>query len=161
MCLNILMCEGVLDSRPKGRGFKPHQCHCVVSLSKTHLSLLSTGSTQEVPSRRNWKIVDWDVKNQNKQTNVWYFNFIATIADKLPHGNLLKFAQVSYFVHFMPLYYRVVRSATLLLNTYALKGKILVLKAITWQTHGWKFSGLILNSGFWGRLSKESQPKNA
>ena len=24
----------VLDSRPKGRGFEPHQRHCVVSLSK-------------------------------------------------------------------------------------------------------------------------------
>ena len=24
----------VLDSRPKGRGFEPHWCHCVVSLSK-------------------------------------------------------------------------------------------------------------------------------
>ena len=28
----------VLDSRPKGRGFEPHGRHCVVSLSKTHLS---------------------------------------------------------------------------------------------------------------------------
>ena len=28
----------VLDSRPKGRGFEPHRHHCVVSLSKTHLS---------------------------------------------------------------------------------------------------------------------------
>ena len=37
----------VIDSRPKGRGFEPHQHHCFVSLSKTHLSLLSTGSTQE------------------------------------------------------------------------------------------------------------------
>ena len=26
----------VLDLRSKGRGFKPHRCHCVVSLSKTH-----------------------------------------------------------------------------------------------------------------------------
>ena len=26
----------VLDSRPKGREFKPHLRHCVVSLSKTH-----------------------------------------------------------------------------------------------------------------------------
>ena len=34
----------------RGRGFKPHQRHCVVSLSKTHLSLLSTGSTQDDPS---------------------------------------------------------------------------------------------------------------
>ena len=35
------------------RGLEPHQRHCVVSLSKTHLSLLSIGSTQEDPSRRN------------------------------------------------------------------------------------------------------------
>ena len=41
-----------------------------MSLSKTHLFLLSTGSTQEDLSRHNWKIVDWDVKNQIiKQTN--------------------------------------------------------------------------------------------
>ena len=43
----------VLDSRLRGRGFEPHWRHCVVSLSKTHLSLLSTGSTQEDPSRRS------------------------------------------------------------------------------------------------------------
>ena len=36
-----------LDSRQRGRGFEPQQLHCVISLSKTHLSLLSTGSTQE------------------------------------------------------------------------------------------------------------------
>ena len=29
MCTNL-----VLDSRPRGRGFEPHQRHCVVSLSK-------------------------------------------------------------------------------------------------------------------------------
>ena len=28
----------VLDSRPRGRGLEPHQCRCIVSLSKTHLS---------------------------------------------------------------------------------------------------------------------------
>ena len=38
----------VLDLRQRGRGFEPHRCHCVVSLSKTNpLSLLSTGSIQE------------------------------------------------------------------------------------------------------------------
>ena len=37
----------VLDLRPRGRGFEPHQGHCFVSFSKTHLSKLSTGSTQE------------------------------------------------------------------------------------------------------------------
>ena len=36
-----------LDSRPTGCGFEPYRRHCIVSLSKTHLSLLSTGSTQE------------------------------------------------------------------------------------------------------------------
>ena len=28
----------VFDSRPKGHGFEPNRRHCVVSLSKTHLS---------------------------------------------------------------------------------------------------------------------------
>ena len=33
--------------KTEGAGFVPQQSHCVVSLSKTHLSLLSTDSTQE------------------------------------------------------------------------------------------------------------------
>ena len=41
----------VLDSRPRGRGFQPNRRHCFVSLSKTHLSLLSMGSTQEERER--------------------------------------------------------------------------------------------------------------
>ena len=43
----------VLDLRPRGCRFKPHLRQCVVTLSKTHLSLLSTGSTQEDLSRHN------------------------------------------------------------------------------------------------------------
>ena len=43
----------VLDSRPRVHGFEPHQYHCVASFSKTHLSLLSTGSTLADPSRHN------------------------------------------------------------------------------------------------------------
>ena len=53
----------------RGHGFEPHWHHCVVSLSKTHWSLLRTGSTQEDLSWHKWKIVDWDLKNQIKQTN--------------------------------------------------------------------------------------------
>ena len=34
-------------------GSSLHRHHCVVSLSKTHVSLLSTGSTQEDPSGHN------------------------------------------------------------------------------------------------------------
>ena len=40
----------VLESVPRGRRFEPNRRHCAVSLCKTHLSLLSTGSTQEDPS---------------------------------------------------------------------------------------------------------------
>ena len=43
----------VLDSRPRGRRLEPQWRHCVVSLSKTHLSLLSTGSTQEDRPQHN------------------------------------------------------------------------------------------------------------
>ena len=55
----------MLDSRLRGCGFEPHQRHCVVSL-------FSTGSTQEDPSRHNWKIVDWDVKDQIKKAIVFF-----------------------------------------------------------------------------------------
>ena len=37
----------VFDSRLRGSVLEPYQRHCGVSLSKTHLSLLSNGSTQE------------------------------------------------------------------------------------------------------------------
>ena len=57
----------VLDSRPRGCGVEPKQCHCVVSLSKTYYSLLSSCSTQEDPSENNLKIGDWDVKTQITQ----------------------------------------------------------------------------------------------
>ena len=39
--------------RLRGPGFEPYLRHCVVALSKTHLSLLSTGSTQEDPCQHN------------------------------------------------------------------------------------------------------------
>ena len=64
--------DRVLDSEPRGCWFEPHRRYCVVSLSKAHLSLLNTGSTQEDPSRHSWKIVDCDIKNQIKQTSKSY-----------------------------------------------------------------------------------------
>ena len=54
----------VLDSRLKGCQLEPYRWHCVVSLSKAHTSLLSTGSTQEKPTQHDWKTVKSDVKNQ-------------------------------------------------------------------------------------------------
>ena len=51
----------VLDWRPRGWGFKPHQPHCVVVLGQDTLinsSLVLTGSTQEDPFLFNCKLVD-------------------------------------------------------------------------------------------------------
>ena len=55
MCLSLTACAQA------GQDIRIHGRHCVVSLSKTYLSLLSTGSTQEDLSWHKWKIVDWDV----------------------------------------------------------------------------------------------------
>ena len=46
-----------------------HSGRRVVSLSKKHLLSKSTDNTQKAvaPSRRDWKIVYWDVKNQINQ----------------------------------------------------------------------------------------------
>ena len=41
-----------------------------MSLSKTLYPQISIGSTQENPSWHDWKIVDWDVKNQTKKPAV-------------------------------------------------------------------------------------------
>ena len=57
----------VLDLRPRGCRFAPHGGHCIVSLSKTNLSMLSTGSTQTCPNTEKL-LNDWDVKNQFIQT---------------------------------------------------------------------------------------------
>ena len=42
----------------RAMGSSPTSVIALSSLSKTHLSWLSTGSTQEDPSLFNWKIVD-------------------------------------------------------------------------------------------------------
>ena len=94
----------VLDSRPKGRRFEPHKRHYIVSLSKTHLSLLSSGSTQEDPSRHNLKIVDWDVKNQIKQkSNSLFFRFDAHERQVGELARELGFTQVSLSSEVMPM----------------------------------------------------------
>ena len=71
----------VLESKSRGCWLEPHWRHCLVSLSKTLYPLLSTGSTQEDPSWVDWKNVDLDVKNQNKQNHGfpgWTENRIVT-----------------------------------------------------------------------------------
>ena len=70
----------VLYYSSRDGGFGPHWHHCVVSLSKTHLSLLSTDSNQKEQSQHNWEIVDWDVKNQIKQS---WFTLLHSATPKL------------------------------------------------------------------------------
>ena len=54
------------------------QVSFVVSFSKIHLPPKSTGNTQEAvsPSRHDRKIVDWDIKPQPNQTNLFQFIFL-------------------------------------------------------------------------------------
>ena len=57
-----LLSGRVLDSRLRVRWFEPHVSLCCVleqskKKGKAHLSLLSTGLTQEDPSRHNWKLL--------------------------------------------------------------------------------------------------------
>ena len=56
----------VSDSRARGRGFDPHSCRRVVSLSKIHLPPKRTGNTQQAlaPSKHDRKIVNWNVKQK-------------------------------------------------------------------------------------------------
>ena len=57
------------------------QSHCVVYLSKSLYSMLSTGSTQEgrKSSQHDWKIVDWDTKHQHKQTNQVFASYLQQV----------------------------------------------------------------------------------
>ena len=73
-----LLSGRVLDSRTRSRGFEPHRRHCVVSLSKIHLSLLSTGSTQEDLSRHNWKKCGLGHKESN-QTKMYFTHYIKIV----------------------------------------------------------------------------------
>ena len=77
--VDFLCCEAVKVTRSftsRGCGFELHWRHSVVSLSKTLYPQLSTGSTQKEPIPTWLKIVNWDVKNQIKQTNK---NFISLL----------------------------------------------------------------------------------
>ena len=69
----------VSDSGARGRGFETYRRR-VVSLSKTLYSpkVLVNYPGSGGPSRYDWKIVDWDVKLQHKQTNFFFFSEFET-----------------------------------------------------------------------------------
>ena len=70
----------MLDSRLMSYGFESQCGQYIVSLSKTLYPLRSTGSAQEDPSQHDSKSVDWDVKNQIKQTKK-STNFTAVVKE--------------------------------------------------------------------------------
>ena len=64
----------VLDSRPRGPGFEPLRCHCVVSLSKNidpSLVLVQPRRTRPFITERLLK--GCKDSNQTKQNRFWYF----------------------------------------------------------------------------------------
>ena len=64
--------------------------------------LLSTGSTQEEPSPHDWKIVNWDVKNQNKQTNTSFWNQFRPNTLCLWFDTLIVFLKESFATRTLP-----------------------------------------------------------
>ena len=60
----------VLDSRPKGRGFEPHRCHCVVSLSKNiNPSLVLVQPRKTCPYITERLLMGRKESNQTNKTN--------------------------------------------------------------------------------------------
>ena len=65
----------VLDSRPKGRGFEPHQRHCVVSLSKNiNPSLVVVQPRKTRPFITERLLMGRKESNQTKQTKKMWEN---------------------------------------------------------------------------------------
>ena len=86
------------DSGSRGWGFEPHSGRCVVSLSKTYLPPKSTGNTQEAGSvQHDWNIVYRDVKQQTKQTNLFFIPEVFIIFIKKKHA-FLWFCQLHSYI---------------------------------------------------------------
>ena len=66
----------VLDSRPRDRGFEPHRCHCVVSLSKNkNLSLVLVQPRKTPPFITERLLMERKESYQtNKQNRVDVYN---------------------------------------------------------------------------------------
>ena len=61
----------VLDSRPRGRRFKPHWCHCVVSVSKNiNPSLVLVQPWKTIPFINERLLMGRKESNKTKQ-NFW------------------------------------------------------------------------------------------
>ena len=87
----------VLDSRPRGCGFEPHQRHCVVSLSKNinpSLVQVQPRKTRPFITKDCW----WDVRNQtHKQSTfaMWNNHFTHLCIVKSSAKNILP-KQIGY-----------------------------------------------------------------
>ena len=86
LCLSGLVCSGlhsilgaqwlscrVLDSRPRGCGFEPQRCHCVVSLSKRYNhSLLLVQSRKTRPCIAQRLLMERKESNQTNKYTAFY-----------------------------------------------------------------------------------------
>ena len=68
----------VLDSRPTGRGFEPHRCHCVVSLSKNiNPSLVLVQPRKTRPYITERLLMGRKESNQTSKQNLYLYHMIA------------------------------------------------------------------------------------
>ena len=63
----------VLDSRPKGHGFEPHRCHCVVSLSKNINPSLVLVQPRKIHPFITERLL-MGRKESNQTTNKWFID---------------------------------------------------------------------------------------
>ena len=81
----------MLDSRPRGRGFKPHLRHCVVSLSKNiNPSLVLVQPRKTRPFITERLLMELKDPNQTNKQNHDGKMHTMTISDRLINFNTLR-----------------------------------------------------------------------
>ena len=71
----------VLDPRPRGRGFEPHQRHCIVSLSKKHYPSLVLPKTRPCLFER--LLIGRKDSNKQKTIYLWKNKKNTLISDSI------------------------------------------------------------------------------
>ena len=77
----------VLNLGSRGCRFQPYWRHCIFYLWARHFILCLVLVQPRKNSRHNWKIVDWDVQNQIKQTKhiPWWRTILTHLLDGIFH----------------------------------------------------------------------------
>ena len=85
-----LLSGRALDLRPKGRGFEPHRCHCVVSLSKNiNPSLVLVQPRKTCPFITERLLMGRKESNQTNKSSYYHDKELKNICTKSKHNNFI------------------------------------------------------------------------